>query len=526
MPQPIPPSAIRNLIPGPTGNFCEKFLTALNGPRLFYEFYSYTFLESGEFTPEFIADLCATQCFGGNGGGTVPPGGLAAPTGLMASDGAFSDRVHLAWVSVVTADGYDIYRGLTNDSASATVIASVGQTTQYDDTNVTQGQTYWYWVRAKKAAVTSALSTPDSGYATGESDAITDLKASRGFYGSSGAGGAGTQVGIIALVFTPGAAPVNAYDFYRGTTDVFSAASTIKIDSDRIPFDNARSSATCAPTPCTKPEFVDGGGELVYRDRPPNAYQKYYYWVVAKHISGSNVLAVSIESNSAFGWVSGNGSLGAGRFGDDIVTRGGISTVPPGVTKAWIVLHAPAGSGAGGNGSFGGGGGGGGAIFVGLIDVVAGKHFKYVAASPASGGAGETNGNDSPIGQLQYDGSGAYLTVFESSIAAKGLWNVAGGGTGGAGGTAFVVTATGLTETDTEAGRAGKDASGTDGGRGGAAFGEFRSPANNMPRFWNPFGQTGVRHTGGGGGSDSVAGSVALSAGADGAPGYAIVKYY
>lgn len=525
MPSPLLPSQVRDLIPGPTGNFCEKFLTSLGTPAAFHRFYAWMVDESGEFTPEFVAMLCATQCFGGDGtgGGVVPPGGLAAPTGLMASDGEYSDRVQLAWVSVVTADGYDIYRSLTNDSASATIIASVGQTTQYTDTGVEQGQTYWYWVRAKKAAIVSALSGPDSGYSAGEVDSVTDLKVSRGFYGSAGSMPSST-VGSLALVFTAAAAPANAYDVYRGTVDDFDAATTTKIDSDRMPFDNARSNALCSPTPCTKPLFVNNGDELVYRDTPPNAFQKYFYWVVAKQISGANVTAIATESNSAFGWVSGDGALGAGSYGDDFISTGSIGTVPPGVTKAWIVLHGRGGGGAGGDGFFGGGGGGGQPIIAGLLTVVPGAHIKFVHVTRASGGAGGADGEDGPTTQLQYDGSGAYVTVFETGAAGGGKWNPAGGGLGGAGATAFVVNGTGLTNVQTEPGRSGTAGVGAMGGRGGSFFGWFRSSASHLNGALTT--SSGELRQAGGGGSDAIPTAPSAATGGNGNPGLMIVKYY
>lgn len=522
MPQTLTPSEVKALIPGPTGNFCSKFLQALGTPAAFYKFYSYTFLESGEFTPEFIADLCATQCFGGNGGPVVvPPGGLAAPTGLTATDGDYPDHINLAWVSVVTATGYDVYRSLTNDSSTAALLASLGQVTMYTDMTVDPGQTYWYWVKAKKVGVISAFSAPDSGFAAQATlTAPTDLKASRGFY-SATVTGLTSGSGLVALVFTASAAPANAYDIYRNTTDDFATAT--RIDSNRIPFDTARKTTTCSPTPCTKPLFVNNGGHLVYHDKPPSIVQRYYYWVVAKQLDGSTVIGVSGASNSGYGWIVLDSTVSTQVLGYDVVAHA--SPVASSRTRAYVVMIGPYAGGAGGGDSYGGGGGGGGAIIAGYFAMVAGPNRRWkMVTGTALGGVAENHGADSVVAELQYDpGTGTFAAILSITAAGKGLWNAVGGGLGGAGSVGSVVGA--VTASETEPGFAGEAAAGIYGGRGGAAFGVLRSNPHNFPNVWNVSTET-ARLTQGGGGSDALPGQGGLADGGVGSTGYAIIVYY
>lgn len=87
----------------------------------------------------------------------------AFPTGVAASDGAFSDRVRVSWIPVAGATSYKVYRSLANVSSGATLQGSVS-TCSYDDLSALQGSTYYYWVKASNSAGDSAFSVSDSGY--------------------------------------------------------------------------------------------------------------------------------------------------------------------------------------------------------------------------------------------------------------------------------------------------------------------------------------------------------------------------
>lgn len=87
---------------------------------------------------------------------------LAAPTGVAASDGAYSSKVGISWDAVRNATIYRIFRGTNNDSASAIELGTTA-TANFFDTTCTQNQTYFYWVRAENGALRSSLSLVDTG---------------------------------------------------------------------------------------------------------------------------------------------------------------------------------------------------------------------------------------------------------------------------------------------------------------------------------------------------------------------------
>lgn len=90
---------------------------------------------------------------------------LSAPTGVLASDGTFTNKVQLSWDAVTDATAYAVWRHTSNNSGSASKISSSNPTgTNYDDTSATAGIMYYYWVKALNANSTSSPSSSDSGY--------------------------------------------------------------------------------------------------------------------------------------------------------------------------------------------------------------------------------------------------------------------------------------------------------------------------------------------------------------------------
>lgn len=87
---------------------------------------------------------------------------VEAPTGVLASDGTYSDRVEVEWnLSVVSL--YEVFRHTSNDSSSATSLGTEYGMSYSDDTAI-PGTTYYYWVKAWGEDVSSDYSDPDSGY--------------------------------------------------------------------------------------------------------------------------------------------------------------------------------------------------------------------------------------------------------------------------------------------------------------------------------------------------------------------------
>ena len=109
----------------------------------------------------------ATNAGGTSGFSASDTGYLAAITGpasVTASDGSYSDYVRVSWQASQSATSYEVWRGTANAYSQAQKIASPTATTSYNDTSATPGMRYWYWVRAKTSAGTSAFSASDTGY--------------------------------------------------------------------------------------------------------------------------------------------------------------------------------------------------------------------------------------------------------------------------------------------------------------------------------------------------------------------------
>src|SRR5256885_579882 len=74
--------------------------------------------------------------------------GIAAPTGLLASDGDYSTKVGLHWDTIWGANSYRVFRNTVNSPATA---SDLGTTVKnyFFDTTAAQGQSYFYWIRAE-----------------------------------------------------------------------------------------------------------------------------------------------------------------------------------------------------------------------------------------------------------------------------------------------------------------------------------------------------------------------------------------
>lgn len=94
---------------------------------------------------------------------TIPSAVPAPPTGVSASDGAFSDRVRVTWNASAGADLYQVWRNTTNNSGTGAYLAALSGTL-FDDTTASPGVLYYYWLRAHNGAGWSGYSTPDTGF--------------------------------------------------------------------------------------------------------------------------------------------------------------------------------------------------------------------------------------------------------------------------------------------------------------------------------------------------------------------------
>jgi pectate lyase len=69
---------------------------------------------------------------------------------ISASASAGSGYVYLTWsIHNITNTGTEVYRDTDSDPNGRTRIASVGSSTSYTDTDITSGNTYYYWIKVK-----------------------------------------------------------------------------------------------------------------------------------------------------------------------------------------------------------------------------------------------------------------------------------------------------------------------------------------------------------------------------------------
>lgn len=104
------------------------------------------------------AILFGSQTFRGYAFGTS----LAAPTGLIASDGDYANKVGLNWDAIRGAALYRVFRNTSNDTSTAVDIGTTAAN-YFFDTGGAADQTYFYWVRAESDLSLSPFSVPDQG---------------------------------------------------------------------------------------------------------------------------------------------------------------------------------------------------------------------------------------------------------------------------------------------------------------------------------------------------------------------------
>ncbi len=82
-----------------------------------------------------------------------------APTGVLATNGSTPTDVEVTWSAASGATSYQVWRNTTASTSSATDIDSSVSGTAFDDSAVSVGTTYFYWVVASSSAGNSGFST-------------------------------------------------------------------------------------------------------------------------------------------------------------------------------------------------------------------------------------------------------------------------------------------------------------------------------------------------------------------------------
>lgn len=93
-------------------------------------------------------------------------GTLSAPTGVIASDNSYNNKVSISWDTIRGATNYRIFRNTTNEPTTAIDLGTTPQNVFFD-TGAAPATNFFYWVRAENSTTTSLLSSADQGARTG-----------------------------------------------------------------------------------------------------------------------------------------------------------------------------------------------------------------------------------------------------------------------------------------------------------------------------------------------------------------------
>lgn len=516
MPFDLPPSQVKTLLPTTTGSRCEAFKRLLNFPTVLNALVSYLFNESGGPSDQFQTDLCALGCVGnGSGTGSNPPNlNMPAPQGVNATDGSYSDKVRVTWLTVTPPTGiaavtqYKVYRSLaTNtDPNEATLIATVtAPTLTYDDEAAAQGTVYNYWVRATNGTETSAYGGPDNGSADAPAttmDPIADLLATQGFSHADSA--------PISLVFTR---PTGATKFtvFRNTVNDFATATEVITD---IELQNTADHFVSTQSP--DQAWDNNDDQVVIYHFPPSATTHYYFWVTAS--KDSPPAETSAESNAAQGWVRSFYAPFLGNAFRLVQGESATEGVEFAGSSIRVVLFGPGGGGAGGSQIYGGGGGGGGGVIVEEFAIAPGDVIDLVS-TPVQDETGNapavTNGD--AFTKLEFRINGVVKMI--ALGGAGGEFSASGGGIGGAG-----AGGSGTTAPTIYTGADGNPGVGPSGGSSGYRFGNKRYPAAHYAGYsGGGYSGDGPSESDPGGGSFSAPGTEVLAVGGSGRSGFAVI---
>jgi len=184
--------------------------------------------------------------------------GLMEPINVIASDGAYVDKITVEWSAVPGATKYNIYRNTNNKTNAAIKISGDVTGLNYNDLSVTPGIMYYYWVKAGGNESWSELSTNDSGYA--QLTQPVNISATDGAYNDK-----------VVVIWSNVVGAVE-YNIYRGKTNNAALATLLGTSTNNI-----------------------------YSDTTVTPGVKNYYWIKALAEVGDSEFS---NSDSGFAFIS------------------------------------------------------------------------------------------------------------------------------------------------------------------------------------------------------------------------------
>ena len=217
-----------------------------------------------------------------NGSVTLHALWLAAPSSVSATDATLTDGVQVTWSAVENATYYQVWRGTTSSSSSATQIGYNVTDTSYSDTTALVGTNYYYWVKAVCGSVVSSFSGSDVGR--------------RMIAAPSGVTVATDSTGTNLVVSWSGAVSGAAkYEIWRATyTQTSGGSVTTSASLSRIATVDAIVPASGGGTSSSGLHVIHTPAHprTSYTDHPNLSGNKFYRYRV-KAVGGSNTSAAS-----------------------------------------------------------------------------------------------------------------------------------------------------------------------------------------------------------------------------------------
>jgi len=189
----------------------------------------------------------------------------AAPTGVAASDGTYTNKIRISWAAVSNATAYEVWRNTSDTTNSVTKLGDTADT-GYDDTGMPADTTYYYWVKAKTATQTSAFSASDSGWVA----TSVSLPTPTGVSASDGEFADKVQLTWLQL------SAATHYQVWRNTANNVSGGAQLA--------------------------EIAGSDNTSYEDISANIDVIYYYWIRAKTVTAHGQEFLSKFSNSEMGY--------------------------------------------------------------------------------------------------------------------------------------------------------------------------------------------------------------------------------
>ena len=135
-------------------------------------------------------------------------GAVSIPSGVLASDGEYGDKVIISWNPSANATSYQVFRNTSNTTTGAATLTNNHTVSSYNDTTAVAGTLYYYWVKACNVSGCSDYSLSDSGYrAASVLTPPTGVDASDGTYSDK------------VRISWNASAGANHYEVYRNTTN-------------------------------------------------------------------------------------------------------------------------------------------------------------------------------------------------------------------------------------------------------------------------------------------------------------------